>query len=62
MAGLLGASRASVVLAAGEHDSMCREDQLRKLVPDPVILPGLGHNAHVEAPDALWPLLERLAS
>jgi pimeloyl-ACP methyl ester carboxylesterase len=62
MAGLLGASRASVVLAAGEHDPMCREAQLRQLVPDPVMLPGLGHNAHVEAPDALWPLLERLAS
>jgi pimeloyl-ACP methyl ester carboxylesterase len=61
MAGLIGAARASVMLAAGEHDHMCREDHLRKLVPDPVILPGLGHNAHVEAPDALWPLLERLA-
>lgn len=61
MAGLLAASRASVMLAAGEHDHMCTADQLRKVVPDPVILPGLGHNAHVEAPDALWPLLERLA-
>jgi hypothetical protein len=27
-----------------------------------VILSGLGHNAHVEAPEALWPLLERLAA
>jgi pimeloyl-ACP methyl ester carboxylesterase len=62
MAGLLAASRASVVLAAGEHDPMCPADQLRKLVADPVILPGLGHNAHVESPDALWPLVERLAS
>jgi pimeloyl-ACP methyl ester carboxylesterase len=62
MGSLLGASRASVVLAAGEHDHMCTGDQLRALVPNPVILPGLGHNAHVETPDALWPLLERLAS
>jgi pimeloyl-ACP methyl ester carboxylesterase len=62
MAGLLAASRAPVILAAGEHDHMCSADQLRKLVSDPVILPGLGHNAHVEAPDALWPLLERLAA
>jgi pimeloyl-ACP methyl ester carboxylesterase len=61
MAGLLAASRATVTLAAGEHDPMCPEDELRRLVPDPVILPGLGHNAHVEAPEALWPLLERLA-
>ena len=60
MAGLLGASRAAVTLAAGEHDPMCTEEQLRKLVPDPVILPGLGHNAHAQAPEALWPLLERL--
>ena len=33
-----------------------------KLVPDPVILPGLGHSAHVESPGALRPLLRRLAS
>jgi hypothetical protein len=26
-------------------------------VPDPVELPGLGHNAHVERPAALLPLL-----
>ena len=32
MAGLLGASRASVMLAAGEHDPMCTGDQLRALV------------------------------
>jgi pimeloyl-ACP methyl ester carboxylesterase len=61
MAGLLAAARAPVVLAAGERDPMCTEAQLRQLVPDPVILPGLGHNAHVEAPEVLWPLVERCA-
>jgi len=61
MDGLLAASRAPVMLAAGEHDHMCTADQLRKVVPDSVILPELGHNAHVEAPAALWPLLERLS-
>ena len=61
MPALIAASRAAVILAAGERDPMCTEAQLRALVPDPVILPGLGHNAHVESPDALWPLLERLA-
>lgn len=61
MAGLLAASRASVLLAVGEHDPMCSADQLRALVPDPVVLPGLGHNAQVQSPDALWPLLQRLA-
>jgi len=62
MAGLLAASRAPVIFAAGERDHMCTADQLRKFVPDPVILPGLGHNAHVEDPAALLPLLDRLAA
>jgi pimeloyl-ACP methyl ester carboxylesterase len=31
--------------------------QLAALVPDPVQLPGLGHNAHVEDPAAIWALL-----
>jgi pimeloyl-ACP methyl ester carboxylesterase len=62
MAGLLAASRAPVILAAGEHDPMCRAEQLRALVPEPAILRGLGHNAHAEDPEALWPLLERLAA
>ncbi|MFJ8817359.1 alpha/beta fold hydrolase [Amycolatopsis thermoflava] len=55
--GLLAAARAPVILAAGEHDPMCRAEHL----PDgAVILPGLGHNAHVEDPAALDPLLSRL--
>ncbi|MEU0514994.1 alpha/beta hydrolase [Amycolatopsis sp. NPDC006125] len=55
--GLLAAARAPVVLAAGEHDPMCPAEHL----PDgAVILPGLGHNAHVEDPAALDPLLARL--
>jgi pimeloyl-ACP methyl ester carboxylesterase len=59
MAGLLAAARAPVTLAAGERDPMSRAEELRRLVADPVILPGLGHNPHVENPDALRPLLER---
>ncbi|MBP2181230.1 alpha/beta fold hydrolase [Amycolatopsis magusensis] len=58
--GLLAAARGPVVLAAGEHDPMCPAEHLRELVPDPVVLPGLGHNAHVENPEALLPLLDRL--
>jgi pimeloyl-ACP methyl ester carboxylesterase len=61
MTRLLSASQAPVVLAAGERDPMCPAAELRALVPDPVILPGRGHNAHVEDPEALWPLLECLA-
>jgi pimeloyl-ACP methyl ester carboxylesterase len=61
MKALIASSSAPVVLAAGERDPMCTAQQLRALVPDPIVLPGLGHNAHVEDPAALWPLLERLA-
>ena len=60
MAALLAAIRAPVVLAAGEHDPMSPVEHLRALVRDPVILPGIGHNAQVEQPTALVPILERL--
>lgn len=61
VAGLLAACRGAVFLAAGELDPMSPADHLAALA-DPVILPGLGHNAHVENPEALWPLVERLRS
>lgn len=61
MTGLIRASRAAVTLAAGQHDPMCSEAGLQALGGYPVILRGLGHNAHVERPEALWPLLERMA-
>ncbi len=60
MPGLLAAARAPVVLAAGERDTMGPPDHLRALGADPVVFAGLGHNAHVEAPDALLPFLDRL--
>src|SRR5262249_58971193 len=56
MAGLLAACRARVVLAAGERDPMCPPNQLRPLRPAAVVLPRLGHHAHVEDPAALQPL------
>jgi pimeloyl-ACP methyl ester carboxylesterase len=60
MAGLLAACRGSVILAAGSTDPMSRAEDLRALRPDAVLLDGLGHNAHVENPRALWPLVDRL--
>jgi pimeloyl-ACP methyl ester carboxylesterase len=60
MPGLLSAARARVILAAGEHDPMSPRDHLRELTPDAVSLPGLGHNAQVEDPAALLPVLDRL--
>ena len=53
VAGLIAAAPVPVLLARGEHDPMVTAAQLRGLVPDPVELAGLGHNAHVEDPAAL---------
>ena len=55
--GLLAAARAPVVLACGEHDVMVDAAQLADLVPDPVVLQGCGHNAHVERPELVARLL-----
>jgi len=57
VAGLLARATVPVVLARGEHDGMVSAAQLSALVPEPVDLAGLGHNAHVEDPAALLPLL-----
>lgn len=53
LAGLLSEVSCPVVLARGEHDPMVSHEQLTALVADPVTLPGLGHNAHVEDPAAV---------
>jgi pimeloyl-ACP methyl ester carboxylesterase len=57
MVGLLDNASAVVTLARGEHDHMVTDEQLAALVPDPVMLPGLGHNAHLEDPAAVRALL-----
>ena len=56
---LLRECPAEAVLVRGEHDPMNTDEQLRALVPEPVTLPGLGHNAHLEDPDAVCALLGR---
>jgi pimeloyl-ACP methyl ester carboxylesterase len=60
VAGLVAASRAEVILAAGELDPMCPPEHVREVAPDGVVLPGVGHNAHVESPLTLWPILDQL--
>lgn len=57
MRAILEACRAPVTLARGEHDHMVSERQLADLVSDPLTLPGLGHNAHLEDPAAVYALL-----
>jgi pimeloyl-ACP methyl ester carboxylesterase len=56
---LLAASRAPVVLARGERDQMVTDEQLAGLDAATVTLPGLGHNAHVEDPAAVFRLVEQ---
>jgi pimeloyl-ACP methyl ester carboxylesterase len=60
--GLLAASQAEVVLAVGEHDQMCSPEQVREVDAKAIILPGLGHNAHVEDPSAMVKLIHDLLS
>jgi pimeloyl-ACP methyl ester carboxylesterase len=59
IAGLLAASRATVLLAAGEHDPMSPAADLAEF-GSPILLAGLGHNAHVERPAALLPIVDEL--
>jgi pimeloyl-ACP methyl ester carboxylesterase len=58
---LLAEARSAVVLARGEHDPLVTDQQLAALPAESVTLPGLGHNAHVQDPDAVLSLLARIA-
>ena len=63
LAGYLAAARCPVVLARGSRDQLVSLDDMAALHPDPAELPGLGHNAHVEDPAAVWRFVEgRLAA
>jgi pimeloyl-ACP methyl ester carboxylesterase len=59
MPALLAGSRAPVVLARGERDAMVTDAQLSALGAPVASLAGLGHNAHVEDPEAVLALVER---
>lgn len=54
---LIAGCAGRLTLARGEHDHMVTGRQLADLVPDPVTLPGLGHNAHLENPGAVYALV-----
>ncbi|MFC9692092.1 alpha/beta fold hydrolase [Kribbella sp. NPDC056951] len=49
---LIAASQADVLLARGELDPMNTDTDLAALHDQTLTLPGLGHNAHVQAPSA----------
>jgi pimeloyl-ACP methyl ester carboxylesterase len=59
IAAIFGAVRAPVTIAVGSRDPMLAVSDAQALAPDAVILDGLGHNAHVERPDAIWRLMMR---
>ncbi|MDP6563757.1 MAG: alpha/beta hydrolase [Alphaproteobacteria bacterium] len=52
------AARAPIHLLTGEHDAMSTPEMMRKLGGEVTVLPGLGHNLHVEAPEAFWRAIE----
>ena len=56
---LTNGAQCPVSLACGENDRMVSVDQLREWDPAAEALGGLGHNAMVEGPDAVWAWLER---
>jgi pimeloyl-ACP methyl ester carboxylesterase len=57
IAPLIAAASCQVRLARGEYDGLVSDDDLAAIVPDHVMLRGLGHNAHVEDPAAVLALL-----
>lgn len=54
IAGLVAGARAPIHLAAGEKDAMSPLAELRTWDARAFRLPGLGHNAMVENPTAVW--------
>lgn len=57
---LLTRAKGATILAAGEQDPMCPPAHLLDVAPDGIVLPGTGHNVHVESPRTLWPILDAL--
>ncbi len=55
---VIAAMRAPFRLAAGERDSMVTLEQMRRFDAGAVLIKGVGHNPHVEAPEKLWQLVE----
>lgn len=52
------AVKADLFLLCGDQDPIARPETMRSLGAEVATLPGLGHNPHVEAPQAFWSALE----
>jgi pimeloyl-ACP methyl ester carboxylesterase len=57
---LIASAQAPIVLARGEHDPMVSIAELCSHSQHTREIAGAGHNAHVERPDEIVNLLERL--
>jgi pimeloyl-ACP methyl ester carboxylesterase len=55
---VIAAMRAPLRLAAGERDPMVTLEQMRRFDPQAAIIPGAGHNPHLDAPEMLWRAVE----
>ncbi|MGH6989304.1 MAG: alpha/beta fold hydrolase [Stellaceae bacterium] len=53
------AASAPVTIAVGSRDPMLSAAEAQGLAADAVILDGLGHNVHIERPEAIWELIAR---
>jgi pimeloyl-ACP methyl ester carboxylesterase len=58
---LVNSAQTRLILARGEHDPMVSNSELQQHCQDTYEIPAAGHNAHVEKPDEIVALLERVA-
>jgi pimeloyl-ACP methyl ester carboxylesterase len=56
--GILKLCTAPLRLAAGAADPMVSLEQMQRVDPRAVAIPGAGHNAHWETPEAVWRFFE----
>lgn len=59
---LVRSAQCPLLLARGEHDPLVTLAELRAHCAEAVDLAGRGHNVHVEAPEALLPLVRRIVA
>jgi pimeloyl-ACP methyl ester carboxylesterase len=55
---IFAAMRAPLRMIAGENDPLVTAEQMKRYDPEPILLPGLSHNAQVQAPEILWQAVE----
>jgi pimeloyl-ACP methyl ester carboxylesterase len=55
---VLSRCEAPLRLAAGSGDPLVSLETMRRVDPDAVVIDEAGHNAHWEAPDAVWRLID----